>query len=436
MAPVWLALAVLVCYANAGTGDFQFDDYKVIVDNPNVHSWEAWSTLAGGGIRPLLKLSYTLNWTLDPGPLGFHLVNILIHWGNAWLVYGLGQGLARANPSLRVVPQAPLLGALLFALHPAHTEAVTYVCGRSTALMALFYLGGVLAYARGREAGSRWLSLGLPPVLFAAALGVKETAVTFPVALLVWDLACGRKVGGALRAQWSSWAVLLLGAAYFLFSDRYLAHMQRSVELNSMEGNAATQLLAFAYLLRQWVAPLWLNIDPDLALRQDFAGLVPQCILVFALVVMVAVCWRRRPWISFALAWLMLQLIPLYLFLPRLDIANDRQLYLADWPLCMVLALELSACLRARALVVVSTTLVLALGALTVLRNQDYATEITLWEATLPLSPHKARVRNNLGYAYLLAGRKAEARAEFETALTLDPQHIKARYNLERANMP
>ena len=38
----WLALAVIVSYFNALSGDFQFDDYKVIVDNPSVHSWEAW----------------------------------------------------------------------------------------------------------------------------------------------------------------------------------------------------------------------------------------------------------------------------------------------------------------------------------------------------------------------------------------------------------
>jgi len=267
-------------------------------------------------------------------------------------------------------------------------------------------------------------------------LGVKETAVTFPAALLIWDLACKRPWKAALRAQWPSWTVLLLGAAYFLLSDRYLAHMQRSVELNSMLGNAATQVLAFGYLLRQWAWPLWLNIDPDLALRQDFDGLGLQVTLLAALMLGAVVCWRRRPWISLGLLWAMLQLIPLYLFLPRLDIANDRQLYLADWPLGLALAVEFAVWLPVVAYRATAAALVLALGGLTVLRNQDYATEIALWEATVQRSPGKARVQNNLGYAYLLAGRKEEARRAFETALALDPEHIKARYNLERVNRP
>lgn len=433
----WLVLAVLLCYTNALWGDFQFDDYKVIVDNPDVHSWQAWSALAGGGIRPLLKLSYTLNWTSGVGALGFHLVNLAIHLGNAWLVYLLADAFLRAQKMqqcMPLVPHVPLVTALLFAIHPAHTEAVSYICGRSTSLMALFYLGGVLAYVVGGERKSRWQLYGLTPLLFVAALSVKETAVTFPLLLLTWDLACKRDWKSAWRKQWPNWLVLLLGATYFLLSDRYLAHMQRSAELNSLQGNAATQVQAFAYLMRQWAWPAWLNIDPDLALRQDFSGQGWPLAMLGTLGVLTAACWRRRPWISFALMWAMLQLIPLYLFLPRLDIANDRQLYLADWPLLFALAVELAVWLSVPLFKASVTALGLVLAGLTVSRNQDYATEISLWEATVIQSPHKARVHNNLGYAYLLANRKAEARREFETALALDPEHIKARYNLERAN--
>jgi Flp pilus assembly protein TadD len=72
------------------------------------------------------------------------------------------------------------------------------------------------------------------------------------------------------------------------------------------------------------------------------------------------------------------------------------------------------------------------LTTLTVLRNQDYASEIRLWEDTVIKSPDKARVHNNLGYAYMLARRNDEARREFTTALQLDPRLYKARYNLFR----
>jgi tetratricopeptide (TPR) repeat protein len=141
---------------------------------------------------------------------------------------------------------------------------------------------------------------------------------------------------------------------------------------------------------------------------------------------------RRRPWISFALCWVMLQLIPLYLFLPRLDIANERQLYLAGWPLFLALSMETTLRLNAATFRLAVAASLLAFASLTILRNQVYADEISLWQDTVMKSPDKARVHNNLGHAYLLAQRHAEARREFGTALQLDPRHYRALYNLYR----
>jgi tetratricopeptide (TPR) repeat protein len=208
--------------------------------------------------------------------------------------------------------------------------------------------------------------------------------------------------------------------------------MQRSAEFNGLYGNLATQFTGFAWLLQQWTLPLWLNIDPDLPLLKDFSGALWPLFLFIALFVLMLACWRRRPWISFALAWAMLQLIPLYLFLPRLDIANERQLYLAGWPLLLALSIELTLWLNTMTLRLVAAALLLSYTGLTVMRNQVYSSEIRLWKDTELKSPNKARVHNNLGHAYLLAQRNDEARSEFTTALKLDPQLYKARYNLLR----
>lgn len=431
-----LALAVIVSYFNALSGDFQFDDYKVIVDSPSVHSWEAWFAGLGHGIRPLLKFSYTLDWTLGLGVTGFHITNLLIHLVNAWLVFRLCEAFIEQQALRGRLQLVPLFAALLFAVHPVHTEAVTYICGRSTSLMTLLYLGGLLAYVSGRTCQNnsrqgRFRLYAVTPLLFVLALSVKETAVTFPLALLIWELGCGGAWRTAFRPQWPSWAVLLAGALFFLFDDNYLSQMERSAELNTMQGNLATQLAAFAYLLRQWALPLWLNIDPDLPLLGDLSGSLLPALFFLAVFALMLACWRRRPWLGFALAWAIIQLLPLHLFLPRLDIANDRQLYLAGWPLFLALAAELALWLNTRSFRIACIVLLLTLGSLTLLRNQVYADEIALWEDTARKSPHKARVHNNLGYAYKLAGRTEDARREFTLALQLDPKHIKARYNLE-----
>jgi Flp pilus assembly protein TadD len=65
------------------------------------------------------------------------------------------------------------------------------------------------------------------------------------------------------------------------------------------------------------------------------------------------------------------------------------------------------------------------------IRNHDYRSEIALWESTVRDSPTKARVWNNLGYAYRLAGDRDAARRAYVKALELDPNHRKAHYNLQ-----
>jgi hypothetical protein len=82
-------LVWLVAYANSFQGVFQFDDYNVIVDSAQVHSWDGWLGSLHNGLRPLLKLSYLFNWTADTGLFGFHLLNLLTHVANAYLVYAL-----------------------------------------------------------------------------------------------------------------------------------------------------------------------------------------------------------------------------------------------------------------------------------------------------------------------------------------------------------
>jgi hypothetical protein len=430
----WLTLAVLVCYANSLNGEFQFDDYNVIVNNPRVHTWSSWLEGLNLGIRPLLKVSYTINWTTNSGVVGFHLTNLLIHLANTFLVYLLSKEFIQVQWSSEKLLNAPILAALLFAVHPIQTEAVSYICGRSASLMTFFYLAGMLIYITGRTRHNLFKIYLVTPVLFIAALSVKETAVTFPFALLLWESACGGKWQRSMRQLWPSFLVLFVSGLIFIFSQSYASQMVRSLEFNSLAGNTATQIEGFIYLLKQWVAPVSLNIDPDLKLQHDLSDSAQPLIFIAVLFSLMMLCWRSRPWVSFAIAWVMLQLIPLHLILPRLDIANDRQMYLAAWPLFLAFVIELTLLLNQRIFRITVVVILATCSTLTVLRNRDYFTEILLWEDTVKKSPYKARVHNNLGYAYLMSHRNIEAKREFLIALKMDPGLYKARYNLYRAD--
>jgi len=311
---------------------------------------------------------------------------------------------------------AAFAGALLFALHPAHTEAVTYISGRSVSLMALFYLASVLAYLR---EGPRWLS----PALFLAALAIKEVAVTLPFALLLCD-ALDPKRGFDPRRQWPHWLVLGAGLALMAALPRYREMLETSLALRAPLEQLGLQLGALARHVGVLILAVPPNIDPQVPALPPVAGLA----VLAALAVGVALL-RLQPWYALALLWFLLHLAPTNSLLPRLDAVNDRQLYLSSIGPLALAGLALAWVPRGRLVPLVA--LVLVLGAGTVLRNADYRSETALWADTVRKSPGKARAWNNLGYAHQLEGRREEARRAYERALALDPEHLPARLNLQ-----
>lgn len=431
-----LCAAVLAAYFNAFAGSFQFDDYNVIVHNPAVHSIGAWFD-SMPGIRPLLKLSYTLNWIAGPGTFGFHLVNVTVHAANAVLVYLLLQALRRPHAAGDLVP---FLAALMFALHPVQTEAVTYICGRSTSLMALFYLGALLAYVRAADAASPRGMGAVSLLLFGCALLTKEAAATLPLALWLVDALDRRREPGlhaAFARHRGYWLVLAIGLATAAASPTYRQLLMTSLSARGIADNLLSQVNAVWYLAGQLLFPWRLNADPDLPLLTRWSPL-----LVAQAAALAALLWfgfrglRRRAWAGFAVLWFFLHLLPTNSVLPRLDIANDRQLYLASIGAFMVAALALQALIagaRRRWLVnAVVGALLLGLGYTTIQRNQTYGSGIAFWQDAAAKSPGKARVFNNLGFAYQQDGRLDEAEAAYRRALELDPAHVRAYWNLER----
>jgi tetratricopeptide (TPR) repeat protein len=408
-AALLLTAAVCAAWANALGGPFQFDDYNVVVDNPRVHSLGAWGRSLAGGIRPLLNLSYTLNWIADPAPFGFHLVNVALHLANTLLAY-------RLCLALGVARDAALLAALLFGLHPIQTEAVTYVSGRSVSLMACAYLASVLAYVRGRRGPSL--------ALFAAALAVKEVAITLPLVLALYEAATGPEGGWRGAARRLRPHCLLLAAALLVAaaSPRYRELLGVSVGLRGPLDNLALQLDALGYLVSRLVYPVRLSIDP----APPVASAATRTLVALGLAGAVGVACvrlRRASAAAFAALWFVVLLLPTNSVLPRLDVVNERQVYLAALGPFLLVALGVAALRRRQRWAGATLALVLpaTLAGLTWARNRDYRSEVALWRATVRVTPENVRAWNNLGWAWQLAGCWAEAEAAYDEALRLEP---------------
>lgn len=430
--PYWvLAGAVLLAYANAFPGVFQFDDYKAIVNSTETHSWEAWAGSVASGYRPLLKLTYLLNSTLNESLFGFHLFNLLLHSGTVILVYLLALQFGRCCAADRNWRWAALFTALLFAVHPVHSEAVTYLSGRSTSLMTFFYLFSLWAYARSLAPGQirfRYLSLAL----FALAVLSKESAMLFPLALLVWEWACRTPWRVTAKRLWPYWLLFVSGALALLLHPKYWTLMSESVQLRSLHDSFLTQVYVTVAQIGKLAWPLALNIDPDYPVLHEIGAVLPQLLLLLAMIALAVSSRSTRPWLSLGLAWLVVHLLVLNTFFPRADIANERQLYWADWAMLCALAVEAERWLSRRTAMIALGVLVCVLAGLTLQRNTAYFSEVALWEDTVAKSPNKARAWNNLGFAYQLDGRKDDAVRAYCMAIRLNPEHVKARNNLAR----
>jgi len=436
-----LASASILVYLNSFRGAFQLDDYNVIVFNPAVHSWSAWLADTCRGIRPLLKLSYTLNWTSGLGLFGFHLFNLCIHIINTMLIYALSRSPMTTQSDIpdTLKTQIPFIAALFFAVHPIQTEAITYISGRSASLMTLFYLGSLLSYTYGRDNNRSLFVYVLSPILFFFAIAVKEVAVALPAALLLWEVIVKEKPFSfrrALRYQWVHWTLLFCFAASILIHPGYYRLISFSFGFRSIYDNILSQIHGVVYLLSRLLMVLELNIDPDLPVITRWSPLlILETFSLFFILYIGILCRKKYPWVLFGICWFFLHLIPANSIIPRIDIINERHFYLAGWGIFLVVSsiivLPFSEFIRKQQYLWIFTIILcLTLGISTISRNHVYRSEIALWEDTAIKSPNKARVFNNLGYAYYLSGRSCEAKNAYLRSLLLDPDFILARNNL------
>ena len=408
---ILIVVSVVAVYASALHASFQFDDWNVIVDDPRVAGLAAWWH-AMPGIRPLLKLSYALNHAISAGPVGYRAVNVAIHAANACLIFAL-----LAKRSTRF---AALTTAMIFALHPVQTEAVTYVMGRSSSLSTLFVLASLCT------AGF------MAPAFFASALLVRETAVMAVVAK--WQ----QQRSESAASRWGAPAfltVLSACALLALMSAKYRHMLSVSLETRGIGTNLLSQANGVFYLMGQLVRIDRLNVDPYLPVIASWTtpvALDAACIV--GLIALGFAVRKSHPAVGFGILWFFAWLLPTNSIVPRLDVANDRQLYLAMAGPAWLLAYGLGkAAARWGASVPAAAVAVLciALGIATHVRNRVYADELTFWADVVFKAPNNPRAHNNLGYALALRHRDGEAAEEFRTSLALDPSYFKAAINLK-----
>ena len=423
----FVLVATLLAYLPAVRADFIWNDsdYVTAPALQSLHGlWRIWCEVgATQQYYPLLHSAFWLEHRLwGDSPIGYHLVNILLHAGAAGLFAAVLRRLA--------VPGA-WLAALLFALHPVCVESVAWISEQKNTLSLVFYLAAALTYLR-FDATRRPASYWLATALFLCALLSKTTTATLPAALLV--IAWWRR--GRLKWRRDAGPLVpwfVLGAALGLFSgwveknfigaeggDFAFSLFQRGVLAGRIVWFYLGKLVLPVDLI--FIYPRW-NVDAT----------VPwQWLFSLGVLALLGALWVVRGRSRAPLAVLLLFAGSLFPVLGFFNVYAFIFSFVADhWQYLPCLAvLAFAGAVVSRAPRVVGLLLVSVLGVLTWRQSRMYADMDTFYRATLARNPACWMAHNNLGSLLRDTGRNDEAIAEYEATLWFKPDSDKAHTNV------
>ncbi len=436
------ALAVAVYLGSVDNG-FTFDDPWIVVENPLVrgdgslaevftaHYW-AGQEPAGTLYRPLTIATYRFNHDLAGlSPWSYHLVNVVLHGLVTVLLCLLARRL--------VGDPAAAAAAILFAVHPVHSEAVASVVGRAELLAALFVLAAW--YFRERPL--------VAMALFICGLLSKENAVVLPALLLAEDIVLRRPPAGAREAARRYLPSIGAVAAFMLLRLAVLGPLLGSTRGPWVDEPVLPRILTAVEVLgREILLLFWpVTLSADYSYNQIppvASPFEPGFLLGLAAVGLCAAAAasarRRLPGVALGIVVFFVAILPTSNLLFGIGvIMAERLLYLPSVGFCLAAGVMLAA-LGGRAApqrvaaVTCGVALAIAapLGARSWLRAADWFDQRTLFEATVRTSPHSALALVNLGSIYLEEGRLARAEAAYRRALAIAPDRPGPWYDLGR----
>ncbi len=424
------ALAALA-YLPALKGNFHFDDFHHIVDNPAVKNFPGWWYFFGHPegfsvfgkstlYRPLTLLSFALNYRLagkDPGL--WLIVNLLLHSLNAGLVFLL---LKKWTDKFRPA----LIGGILFAVMPILSQPVNYLSNRATLLAAVFVILGLLLDRPGPEPAGwkRHLRLVLTLVCFWLALLSKELAAVFPALVLISDLFLRRRKLDRERIFSHILFWLSLGIL-FLLRFKLFGTVGSNFYPRGFQENALIQAKAVFLYLAMILWPIHLSILPEM-------NWIPAQLIfsaaVIALLSGLALIYRKKyALLAFGWFWFLLALLPGSL-MPLNVLVNEERVYLPALGVILALAwlMEGAVIAAGRRWYLILGLILLCNLALLEKRIPDWRDEKSLWREAIRTSPRLSASYVNYANVFSKAHQYDRAIKYYQMALACDPDNPQA----------
>ena len=349
-AALFVAVITCVAFLNSFAGKFVLDDIQDIEHNPALEQlFPPWEAMFVGNKLPARPLPY-LTFAIDRAiwgvrPFGYHVTNLLVHVIAALALFSIVR-ITLLSPRLsgrwgdRAVPLAMVI-AMIWAVHPLQTQAVTYVYQRIESMTGMFCLVSLACYARAAARATErgwsvaWLAGSVTAA--AAAMASKENAVVLPLLILAYDwffVAPEPAAAWPRSLRGRRWYYALLASTWLLIG------LQLAIQATKYQEFRAKNHPPFDYALTQSgviLRYLQLAIWP-VGQQFDYSGwpvatsvwqVLPALLTIVAMLAITVVgTLQRRAW-----AWLgvvfFLTLAPTSSIMPIEAVANEHRMYLA-----------------------------------------------------------------------------------------------------------
>lgn len=483
-----------------------WDDTDWIVNNPFVHSlslesvknWFTKNTLAGIGLRsnyyrPFLFFTFASNYVLHgSNPIGYHLINNLLHIGNGIFIFLLlskvfknwlnrqsgpkptlragsskvppAQAVAESLlPSKEVIRPAepgskfiPFFVSLLFLLHPLQTEAVTYVAGRGDPLNVFLMLLGLLLFYKAEQGNLPWKSpvrfLTLP--ILTLALLSRETAIIFPFLLLVFYIAFISKSAFWLSLKKSFIKALPYFGIVFIYGILRLTVLNFQNTLNFYtQPNAYSEsffvrMLTFLGVLTEYVklifAPAGLHMERSVNVFSSpfhWPVAIALTSIILLLILLIYSYKKSRTGFNilfFSSGWFFINLAPTSGITPINAVMYEHWLYLAlVGPLTLIVFYlnQWRQKYSVKKVLSFMPALLLICSAvwfsfISIQRNILWGKPIAFFEDILKYEPSSARINNNIGNLYYNEKNIAKAEEYYWRAIGAEDSFAQPHYNI------
>ena len=476
----FIFFVTFLAFSNIFGNQFVLDDFDFIARWPLIQDMRNFPRFFVGYIppdgqpgvySPLKTFWHALNfqlWGADQ-VFGHHLAALLIHAAGIWAVYHLSYELLRRR-------RLAFWTALLFALHPVHVEAITFMTASIDTLGIVFLFASFYFHLRANRREGRfpvfWKDIvsgyeSKPgkkrrdepdgpqnarslSILFAVmAVFTHELAISLPLLIVFYERFFVRP-----RRTWRelvslAWPFFMMVAFYIFCKWRVLGMINRGGYVAQSFGlTMAVIAKAWAKYLAVLVFPFHLSHNPVIApgifafdqsdfnqpavLSQSLTdGYTLRALAVLGLLgVWSFLCRKRRPLVAFCAGWLFISLLPGANIVPSSVYFAERYLYPGSFSFCLlaasfiVFSLEAAADRRWLKMAAIGgvTLLVVFYGGRTWQRNRDWRDNRRVYEAVVRMNPGSAFMHSNLGIVYAQEGEWDLALNAFQTAAALKPQ--------------